>query len=127
MNTNNFNLILNGISGTASFTSSSFWTWETFRLSGQCVVSSGSLVGNFALQASNDKATGAFPGQFQPTNWNSLGSTTMLLNCSTTAATRSFMFPTTELSYQYARIQFTDLSAGAAIGIFNFNINSMAL
>lgn len=127
MNTTNYAIITNGISGTASFSSSASWGWETFRLSGQCVVSSGSLAGNFQLQASNDKATGAFQGQFQPTNWNTLGSTTMLLNCSTTATVKSFMFPVTELSYQYIRIVFVDNSAGSAIGVFNFNINSMAL
>lgn len=122
----NFSIITNGTAGTASFTSSSFWMWGTHRLSGQAVVSSGSLVGTFTLQVSNDKAMGAFQGQFQPTNWNTIGSTTQLLNCSSSATVKSFMFPYTEVCYQYGRVVYTDQSSGAAVGLFNFNMNTMA-
>lgn len=122
-----FPAIVNGMSGTASFTSSSFWMWETFRLSGQVAVSSGSFVGNVALQVSNDRPSGAFQSQFQPTNWNTIGSTTQLLNCSTTATVRSFMFPVTDMGYAYGRVVFTDLSAGAAVGVFSVNIYALGL
>lgn len=115
------------MAGTASFTSSAFYLWDTFRISGQAVVSSGSFVGSFTLQVSNDNAVGAFPGQFQPTNWNTLGSTTILANASTSATVRSFMFPQTELCYTYGRIVFTDLSAAAALGTYNFQIKAFML
>lgn len=127
MRVSNFAAITNGVAGTASFVSSSFYLWDTFRISGQAVVSSGSFVGSFTLQVSNDNPVGAFPGQFQPTNWNTLGSTTILAACSVSATVKSFMFPQTELCYTYGRIVFTDLSAAASLGSYNFNIKAMML
>lgn len=118
----NFPAITNGVAGTASFTSSSFWLYDCVRLSGQAVVSSGSLLGSFVLQVSNDKATGAFQPQFQPQNWNTIGSSTQLLNCSSSALIKSFMFPYVETCYSYGRIVYNDTSAGAAIGVFQFNM-----
>jgi hypothetical protein len=124
----NFAAFTNGVAGTSSsFASSAFFLWDTVRLSGQAVVSSGTFNGSFALQVSNDKAVGAFPGQFQPTNWNTLGSTTVLANASASATVKSFMFPTTELSYAYGRIVFTDGSSGTALGSYNFNIVAFML
>lgn len=127
MKVTNFSAIYNGTSGTASFTSSAFWVWDNIKLSGQAVVSSGSLVGTFTLQFSNDKALGSFQNQFQPTNWNTLGSTTQIVNCSTTGTVRSFMIPQFEPCYQYVRVVYTDQSAGAAVGVFSFNINTYSL
>lgn len=122
-----FNAITSGLSGTASFTSSAFWVYGVVKISGQAVVSSGSLVGNFTFQFSNDKAIGAFQGQFQPTNWNTIGSTTQIANCSSSATVKSFMLPQFETSYEYCRVVFTDLSGGAAIGTFNFQVKTLAL
>ncbi len=127
MKVSSFQAITNGTAGTASFVSSAFYMWDTVRISGQAVVSSGSFVGSFTLQVSNDKPVGQFPSQFQPTNWNSIGSTTILANASTSATVKSFMFPQTEVCYSYGRIVYTDGSAAAALGSYNFNIVAFML
>lgn len=127
MKPDNFLAVTNGTTGTASFVSSAFWLWSTVKISGQAVVSSGSFVGTFAFQFSNDLPVGAPPSQFQPTNWNSIGSTTQVTNCSTSATAKSFLIPQFETSYSYARVVYTDLSAAAAIGTFNFTVKTLAL
>lgn len=125
MRPNNF-MLSTGLCGTASFTSSASWFSGVVRASFQVVVSSGSCVGTFQLQGSNDKAFGQPQGVFQPTNWNVIGSSTTV-SCSSTATVRSVMMPATELAYEYCRVVFTDGSAAAALGTFNVNAKTDGL
>ncbi len=83
-------------------------------------------MGAFRLDGSQDQATGVPAGQFQPTNWNSLGSTSTVV-CSTTATAKVFMIPATELCHEYLRVVFTDASAAAALGTFNVRLKSDGL
>lgn len=122
-----FNAITNGTAGTASVTSQAFWLLSTVKISGQAIVTAGPLVGTFTFQFSNDKAVGAPPNTFQPTNWNTIGSTTQMVNCSTTATIRSFLLPQFETSYEYGRVVYTDQSAAAALGSFSFQVKTIAL
>lgn len=122
--------ITNATSGTASFTSSAFWLWDVIRISAQAVVSSGSVAGIVSLQVSNDTARGAFQTQFQPTNWNTVGtstSTPSVVIASSTATGGAFLFPAVDINYSYGRFVFTDLSAGSAVGTFNINVKTYGL
>lgn len=127
MRPDNFTAITNGSAGTASVVSSAIWLYSTVKISGQAVVNAGPLVGTFAFQFSNDKAVGAPPNTFQPTNWNAIGSTTQMVNCSTTATVRSFLLPQFDTSYEYVRVVYTDQSAAAALGSFSFQVKTLAL
>lgn len=115
----------NGLSGTASFVSSVVWGWDIVRFSVQVTVSSGSMVGTFQMQGSNDQAQGLPPNQFQPTNWNNIGTSSVVASSSATAL--SFLIIATESSYEYLRLRYVDGSAGASLGLWNARLKAMAL
>lgn len=100
------------------------WINGAVRASWQIVTSGTGIVnGVYKLQVSNDKPVGAFPENFIPTNWNDVASATATVNVSTPTA---FMIPFQELSYEYARIFFTDSSSGAATGSTLIDMKSIA-
>lgn len=116
----------NGPAQTSS-ASMAMWTQTMFRATLQVTVSSGTLNGTFALQASNDLATGTPPSQFLPTNWNTVGGSTSLI-CSTTAAgASSFMLGPIETNFEYIRVNFTTGNTGAANGIYSVRIKGFNL
>lgn len=119
-------LIGTGVAGTASFNTNPVWATDLVRASFQILVSSGSCVGTFVIQGSNDQSTGVPANQFTPTNWVTIGSTASVV-CSTTAASKAFLIPSTELSYEYIKIRFTDGSAASAIGVVQIRMKGMAL
>lgn len=120
----NNSLIVNGVATNANFVSSTVFADCIVRASAQIVVSSGSCVGTFVWQGSNDQG---FPSSvYQPTNWNTIGSTASIV-CSTTPSAKVFLLPLTEMSYEYIRIAFTDASAGSANGVVNVRMKSMGL
>lgn len=110
-------LIVNQLSvGTASFISSACWTDDVVRASFQVVVSSGTCNGTFVIQGSNDIATGRFQNQFNPTNWNTITSATVV--CSASAG-QSFAILGQDYTFEYLRVQFTAGNGGAALGTVN--------
>ncbi len=122
----NNSLVVNNLSvGTASFVSSAFWIQDVVRGSFQVTLSSGSFNGAFVIQASNDQAIGKFPNQFEPTNWNTLNSVTVV--ASTTAAGQSFIIQSTELCYEYGRVLFTAANGGAAQGTVNVRMKILGI
>lgn len=113
----NNSLIVNGLSvGTASFVSSAFWIQDVVRASFQFSVSSGTFSGSLTLQVSDDQSIGAFPNQFQPTNWSTLGSVTVVAS---TSAGQALLIQATELCYEYGRIQYISGNGGATLGTVN--------
>lgn len=124
---NNIPIVTGGLTGTASFTSSSVWISKVVRLSSQIVISSGSAVGSFRFDGSDDQApSGQQQAAFTPTNWNPIGSATVVV-ASTTAGARVFLIPSFETSYEYVRLVFVDGSAASAVGTFNVRIKSQGL
>lgn len=120
-------LIVNGVSNSASFNSSVIWSNDIVRASYQVVVSSGSCVGSFRVQGSNDLATGLPPNQFNPTNWNNIGSSS-IISCSVTAtAQTSFLVPAFDTGYEYMRVSYVDASGGSANGLVSIRIKAMGL
>lgn len=95
------------------------WASTVFRASFQVSVSSGSLNGTFTLQGSNDMATGKFPSQFAPTNWNNVGGSTSVICSTTVLGVGSFMFGPVETSYEYLRLNFSAGNANAALGLYS--------
>lgn len=120
------NLIGTGTAGTASFSTNPVWAMDLIRASFQILVSSGSCVGTFVIQASNDQAVGVPAAQFTPTNWVTVGSTASVV-CSTTASSKVFLLPSTEFAYEYLRIRYTDGSGAAALGVVQIRMKGMAL
>jgi hypothetical protein len=128
MKPSNYPIVTSGLCGTASFASSSTWSWNIVRGSCQIVVT-GACVGTFRLEASNDQGYGAGGrpvGDYIPSNWNVIGSASTLV-CSTTAATSRFLIPLTELCYEHVRLFYSDGSAGAATGTFNARMMTFGL
>ena len=121
----NNSLITNNISNSASFNSGVVWANDIVRSSFQIVCGSGSAAGLAQLQASNDIAVGLPPNQFIPTNWSNVGTASVL--CSTTASNRAFLITETECSYEYLRVQWTDLSGGSANGLVSIRMKSIGL
>ena len=82
------------------------WATDIIRASFQ-VVFVGAATGSIKMQASNDFAVGLPREQFQPTNWNDVGS-----SVSVTAA-GSYLIPEIECSYEYIRLVYTSTTLGA--------------
>lgn len=121
MRTNN-SLVASQLSvGTASFISSPIWANELVKASFQVTIGSGACNGTFNIQGSNDQATGAFPNQFTPTNWNTI--TSMSVVCSASAGA-SFLILQNEYAYEYLRVQFTAGNGGAALGTVNVRMKT---
>lgn len=78
------------------------------------------------LQGSNDKAVGAPPNQFVPTNWYNIGTTL------TVAGAATQVIPTAAPCYyeacaQYFRLVYTDTSGGTATGTLQARMESKGL
>jgi hypothetical protein len=126
MRPNNSIIVSGGNASTASFVSTVIYATDIVRASFQIFVSSGSANGTIQLQASNQQATGAPANQFIPTQWSVVGSSTTVI-CSSTATIKTFLLPSTELSYEYLRIVFTDSVAAASPGLVNVRMKSIGL
>lgn len=118
-------LIVNGVSCSNTFNSNVVWATDIVRCSFQMTVSSGRCAGSFKLQGSNDFATGLPPNQFNPTNWNDIGSTSV--SCSSTATARSFLSPAVDIGYEYVRGVWSDASGGSADGVVSVRFVAKAL
>jgi len=123
---NNCPIAINFPSQTSSATGV-IWSQKIVRASFQVVVGSGSLTGTFNLQASNDFAegNGAFPNQFIPTNWSTVGTTSVI--CSSTGANATFLLSSTEMSYEYLRLQYVAGNSGNTPGLYTVRIKSQGL
>lgn len=111
------------------FVSSVIYATDILRASVQIVVSSGTLTGTFRLQASNDRATGATPIQFQPTNWSTVGSVTTVVASLTivTGANQVFLMPATEVGYNYLRVIYTGVAGQDVTGRCSIRVEAKAL
>lgn len=107
-------------------TSFILWSYSIIRASVQISISSGTMNGTFALQGSNDKATGQYPNSFVPTNWNTVGGSTSII-CSTTAAgASSFLLGPIEPCYEWLRLNYTAGNSGAALGLYSVNVKNFS-
>lgn len=88
-------------------TSGPQWSEKIVRASFQLVTTDASADGTIQVQASNDQAYGAPANQFQPTNWNNLGSPV------TVSGLGSFLIPEFECSYEYLRLVWLSTATGA--------------
>lgn len=114
----NTQFLTGGVTGSASFSiSSAIYSDCIVRASFQFTISSGSMLGTFQLQGSNDQSVGVPANQFTPTNWSTITSASVTASVSTTAKT--FMILPIECAYEYIRVQFSDLSGGTANGLVN--------
>lgn len=116
-------LIASGNPSQTSSVTMAVWTQNIVRESFQVVVSSGSLNGTFALQASNDVAVGQEPYVFVPTNWTTIGTTSVI--ASTTALLSSYILGPIEASYEYTRLIYTTSSGSPALGLYNVRVKSL--
>ena len=126
MRASNSLVIGGGVVGTASFISSCVWAQDIVRCSYHITVSSGTCVGTFTIQGSNDIPVGANYHQFTPTNWTSIGSSSTLV-CSATASIKTFMIPSFESCYEYQRVQFTALNGGAGLGTVDIRMKALGI
>lgn len=106
-------------------TSMQVWTNQLIRGSIQVSISSGSLNGTFSLQGSNDQSFGAFPPQFQPTNWNVVGGSTSMICSTSVAGAGSFMFGPFESQFEYLRIAFVAGNTGASLGLYSVRLKGI--
>lgn len=131
MKPSNIVLFENAVCGTSTLTvSTSTWGYGVVRASVQITVSSGSCVGTFRFQSSNDQAYGQggrAVGNFAPTNWVTIGSSAQIAFSTTATATVQALIPTTETCYEHLRLVFADGSAGAAVGIFSARMTTFSL
>lgn len=119
-------VVFNATVGSAGATiSSAVMAIDIIRASFQVSVSSGSFVGTFQVQASNDIPQGLPPNLFTPTNWSTITSASVVASVSLTA--RSFMILPIETSYNYMRVAFTDASGGTANGVPVVTMNAKGL
>ncbi len=120
----NSQFLTGGITGSGSFSiSSSIYSDCLVRASFQFTISSGSMLGTFQIQGSNDQAVGIPANQFTPTNWSTI--TSASVTASVSATSKTFMILPIETSYEYMRVQFTDLSSGTANGLVNGRIKGI--
>lgn len=97
------------------------WAWDIVLASFQ-LVATGTAAGTIQIQASDDKAIGLPANQFQPTNWNNIGTPV------TVSGAGSYLVPSgTEISYEYLRLVYTDASGGSATGNISARMKSNAL
>jgi len=111
-------------------TSTSTWAYGVVRASYHITISSGSCVGTFRVQGSNDQSydQGGRPvGSFLPSNWVTLGSTSQLAFCTTAVATIQAFIPAFETCYEHLRLVFADGSAGAAVGVVSARVKTFSL
>ncbi len=102
----NTNPVFTALTAANSQASNAQWATDIVRASFQAVVTGSGAAGSFQAQASNDKAFGAPPNQFVPTNWSNLGSSVAV------AAAGIFFIPAIECSYEYLRLIYTSTATG---------------
>lgn len=128
MRTATYYLFNNVSLGSGTSTASSVvYGWDIVRGSVQVNVDAGSISGSFTLQASNQQPVGMPPNQFQPTQWNTIGSSTTLANASSSLTLKTFLMPMTELCYDYYRLVFTDATSGVATGSVTARMKNFSL
>lgn len=111
----------------ANSVSSALWATDIIRTSVQITIGSGDVVGTFRIQGSNDLASGKYPHLFTPTNWFTVGSAQTIVCSNSTSGSGIFVVPSFETSYEYLRIQFTDGSGAAAVGVVNVRFAAKGL
>lgn len=111
---------LNAVPANASINSGALWADKMLRISVQAVATAANT-GSVQVQVSNDKATGANPWAYSPTNWNDLGSALTL------SGTTPVLLQETEVSYEYIRLVYTDASGGTATGTVTARLVSKGL
>lgn len=116
----NNNALLSAVAASANQASVAQWAWDIIRASFQ-LTATGTAAGAIQVQASNDKAVGLPPNQFQPTNWSNVGAPV------TVAGAGAYITPVVECSYEYLRIIYTDSSSGSATGTLSARMKSAAL
>lgn len=116
-------LIANNILSSGTSYSNVCWSNQWVRASFQITCGSGSLVGTFTVQGSNDIAVGTPGSQFSPTNWNSLGSVASVV--SSMAMGSCLMIPSFDTCYQYHRVQF--VPANLPNGWYSIRVESKGL
>lgn len=111
-----------------SFVSSIVYATNIIRASVQVTLSSGTVVGTFVLQASNDMANDKAV-QFVPTNWNTIGSVTTVVASTTivTGVNQSLLMPATEMGYNYLRVIYTGATGHPVTGRCSIRIEAKAL
>lgn len=115
---NNDSLFLN-LDASINQESEAQWSLKIVRASFQLIAAGASPGGTIQIQASDDKAFGLPANQFQPTNWNDVGSPI------TVAAIGSFLVPTLECSYEYLRLIWA--AGGGSVGTITARMKSMGL
>ncbi len=114
-------LVMNALATSASRNSSAIWSEFLVRASFQAVVTGSSSAGTLQMQGSND-----YPGEkqgtlFTPTNWSNVGSAV------TVSAPGVFLIPSTECSYEYIRVTYTDTSSGSGNGVISIRMKSIGM
>lgn len=94
----------NIVVSSAGWVSSAVYAWSIIRASSQVTISSGTVVGTFVMQFSNDLPVAAPPGSFQPANWSNIGSVSTVV--SSTTGAQVYGIPMFETSYGYLRFKF---------------------
>lgn len=113
-------LIMNALPAQTSSSSTVQWSQKIVRASFQVSVSSGSLSGTFTLQASNDQAVGQFPGQYIPTNWTTVGTSTTIVASSTGVNSTFYILPV-ECCFEYLRLTY---ASSGANGVYSVRMKS---
>jgi hypothetical protein len=101
--------------------SQAIWSDDILLYSFQ-LVATGTAAGTIQIQASDDKAVGVPANQYQPTNWNNIGTAVAV-----SGAGSYLVPPPYEISYEYLRLVYTDTSGGTATGNISARMKSMAL
>jgi hypothetical protein len=110
-------IVLGPVTANATMAGNVQWVDKMLRVGVVAVVGAGTVNGSMQLQCSNDKAIGARPDRFQPTNWVNVGSSVAIATASS-----NYLIPYTELSYEYIRVLYTDASGGAATSSIQINV-----
>lgn len=122
MRTNN-ELVANNVLSSGTSFSNVMLSEQWIRTSFQITCGSGSLVGTFTVQGSNDKPVGTPPNQFSPTNWNNIGSSQQVV-CSFSVGTCA-LIPYFDTCYHWHRIQF--VAGNLPNGWFSIRVESRNL
>ncbi len=104
----------------ANLNSVAQWATDIVRASFE-VVATGNAAGSIQVRVSNDQAVGLPANQFQPTNWNLIGSAV------TVSGAGVYLIPLFESSYEYLELLYTDSSGGTSTGRISGRIKAMSL
>lgn len=102
-------IVLNALPDTSSQTSAAIDASQLFRVSVQASFTDSAVAGTLKLQCSNDPSTANnLPGLQAPTHWTDVPNTSQ-----TITAGASVLIPSTEISYRWVRVVFTESSPGS--------------